>query len=247
MKSCRLFISGQDAHFYVTENNLHGFLGKGCQGLSIELTIIITPTILCTPGNHFFNFFYDSRVNHDSLGTFIVLFLASTSPLIHFRQDFFPWHFSPQEKNSQEKIPRKNPDRIFCSRILILDEFGIWNFFLEGKIPNENSKEYFSLRQLMEKGSSLPWTETLYQATGESRIDGSAMREYFRPLEDWLRNENLRTQEFVGWVYDGDYCKQSIETAGLQVYGGFYNAANPSASKISIFFIFLGIILNYFT
>lgn len=31
--------------------------------------------------------------------------------------------------------------------------------------------------------------------------------------------------EFVGWLYDGDYCKQSIETAGLQVYGGFYNNA----------------------
>ena len=76
----------------------------------------------------------------------------------------------------------------------------------------------------MEKGSSLSWKEVLYQATGETRLDGSAMREYFRPLEDWLRNENLRTQEFVGWLYDGDYCKQSIETAGLQVYGGFYNA-----------------------
>ncbi|XP_063906730.1 angiotensin-converting enzyme [Zophobas morio] len=80
------------------------------------------------------------------------------------------------------------------------------------------------LTQLMEKGSSLSWKEVLYQATGETRLDGSAMREYFRPLEDWLRNENLRTQEFVGWLYDGDYCKQSIETAGLQVYGGFYNA-----------------------
>lgn len=77
----------------------------------------------------------------------------------------------------------------------------------------------------MEKGSSMPWNEVLYQVTGESRLDGSALREYFRPLEDWLRNENLRTQEFVGWVYDGDYCKQSIETAGLQVYGGFYNHA----------------------
>ena len=78
---------------------------------------------------------------------------------------------------------------------------------------------YFS--ELMEKGSSLPWSETLSQAIGESRLSGAAMREYFRPLEDWLRNENLRTQEFVGWVYDGDYCKQSIETAGLQVHTSF--------------------------
>lgn len=53
----------------------------------------------------------------------------------------------------------------------------------------------------METGSSLPWHETLRLATGENRLDASAVREYFRPLEEWLRNENLRTGEFIGWVY----------------------------------------------
>ncbi|KAL2720194.1 angiotensin-converting enzyme isoform X1, partial [Vespula squamosa] len=82
------------------------------------------------------------------------------------------------------------------------------------------------LGNLMEKGSSMPWQETLEQAIGEYRLDGSALREYFRPLEDWLRTENLRAGEVVGWSYDGDYCKRSIETAGLQVYGsGYYNSA----------------------
>lgn len=93
----------------------------------------------------------------------------------------------------------------------------------------------------MEKGSSLPWSDILFQATGESKLDGSAMREYFSPLEEWLRNENLRTQEFVGWVYDGDYCKQSIETAGLQVYGGFYNTAN--IKHVSFFALYCLLIL----
>ncbi|XP_066139070.1 angiotensin-converting enzyme isoform X1 [Euwallacea fornicatus] len=85
------------------------------------------------------------------------------------------------------------------------------------------------LKQLMEKGSSQSWRDILFQTTGESRLDGSALREYFRPLEDWLTNENLRTGEYVGWLYDGDYCKQSIETAGLQVYGGFYNDSSKFA------------------
>lgn len=53
----------------------------------------------------------------------------------------------------------------------------------------------------MEKGSSMPWQETLEQAIGENRLDGSALREYFRPLEDWLRTENLRSGEVVGWSY----------------------------------------------
>ncbi|XP_034940431.1 angiotensin-converting enzyme isoform X2 [Chelonus insularis] len=79
------------------------------------------------------------------------------------------------------------------------------------------------LGRLMEKGSSRPWQDILQEATGEFRLDGDALREFFRPLEDWLRTENLRSGEVVGWSYDGDYCKRSIETAGLQVYGaGFY-------------------------
>lgn len=60
----------------------------------------------------------------------------------------------------------------------------------------------------MEKGSEQSWQETLNEVIGEVRLDGSAVREYFRPLEEWLRNENLRNNEFVGWNYDGDYCKQ---------------------------------------
>lgn len=53
----------------------------------------------------------------------------------------------------------------------------------------------------MEKGSSVPWQDILQEATGEFRLDGSALREYFQPLEDWLRTENLRTGEVVGWSY----------------------------------------------
>lgn len=92
----------------------------------------------------------------------------------------------------------------------------------------------------MEKGSSLQWSEVLYQTIGEARLDGSALREYFRPLEEWLRNENLRTQEFVGWVYDGDYCKQSVETAGLRIYGGYYNAGK---SETASFLVVLSILV----
>lgn len=59
----------------------------------------------------------------------------------------------------------------------------------------------------MEKGSSQPWREILQEVVGDSRLDGTALREYFRPLEEWLRQENLRNNEYVGWIYDGDYCK----------------------------------------
>ncbi|XP_017475074.1 PREDICTED: angiotensin-converting enzyme-like [Rhagoletis zephyria] len=81
------------------------------------------------------------------------------------------------------------------------------------------------LKRIMAKGASQPWQEVLEETLGEGRLDGTALREYFAPLEEWLRLESLRTNEFVGWNYDGDYCKRSIETANLQVTGGYYNAA----------------------
>lgn len=87
---------------------------------------------------------------------------------------------------------------------------------------------------MMQKGASQPWQEVLQEVLGEGRLDGSALREYFKPLEEWLRQENLRNQEFVGWRYDGDYCKHSIETANLQVIGGFYNAATRPALSVII-------------
>lgn len=92
----------------------------------------------------------------------------------------------------------------------------------------------------MANGASQSWQETLQQVIGEGRLDGSAMREYFKPLEEWLRNENLRNQEYVGWNYDGDYCKHSIETANLQVFGGFYNYSTyASISTKIIWMVFL--------
>lgn len=66
----------------------------------------------------------------------------------------------------------------------------------------------------MERGSSIPWQETLREATGEFRLDGSALREYFRPLEDWLRTENLRTGEVVGWSYGKGEREKKLEGTG---------------------------------
>ncbi|KAG5672286.1 hypothetical protein PVAND_002423 [Polypedilum vanderplanki] len=90
------------------------------------------------------------------------------------------------------------------------------------------------LKKIMSRGASQSWQQILQEVLGEGRLDGSAVREYFRPLEEWLRNENLRNQEFLGWTYDGDYCKKSIETANLQVFGGFYNAASYASISTKV-------------
>ncbi|XP_008188413.1 angiotensin-converting enzyme-related protein [Acyrthosiphon pisum] len=99
------------------------------------------------------------------------------------------------------------------------------------------------VKKIMESGSSENWRDTLSLAIGENKLDGSALREFFQPLEEWLRNENLRTGQFIGWNYDGDYCKHSIETANLQVYGGFYNGANSPVTSTLVLISLLSTLL----
>lgn len=97
----------------------------------------------------------------------------------------------------------------------------------------------------MEKGASQPWQVTLNEAIVTGRLDGSALREYFAPLEEWLRQENLRNNEPVGWFYDGDYCKRSIETANLQISGGYYNHG-VSTMRFDFVVAFVIILTGYF-
>ena len=53
------------------------------------------------------------------------------------------------------------------------------------------------LQQMMEMGQSKPWPEALFAATGDRRMDASAVVDYFAPLHEWLKVQNAgRT---CGW------------------------------------------------
>lgn len=88
----------------------------------------------------------------------------------------------------------------------------------------------------MEKGASQPWQEILQEVIGEGRLDGTALREFFRPLEEWLRQENLRNNEFVGWNYDGDYCKHRSVSLLLSIHS--YMHLFESVYRFSCVFTF---------
>ncbi|WP_420128696.1 M2 family metallopeptidase [Longimicrobium sp.] len=53
------------------------------------------------------------------------------------------------------------------------------------------------LERMLEAGSSQPWEQTLYEMTGERRMDAGAMLEYFAPLKAWLDRQNQGKP--VGW------------------------------------------------
>ena len=48
-------------------------------------------------------------------------------------------------------------------------------------------------------GSSRPWPEAMQVIAGQNKMDASAIREYFKPLEDWLKIQNEKLGETPGW------------------------------------------------
>jgi peptidyl-dipeptidase A len=46
------------------------------------------------------------------------------------------------------------------------------------------------IEAMMAMGQSKPWPEALKAVTGEERMDASAMLEYFKPLQEWLKEQN---------------------------------------------------------
>ncbi len=50
---------------------------------------------------------------------------------------------------------------------------------------------------MLSKGSSRPWQDTLYELTGTRQMDASAILEYFKPLQGWLKEQNKG--QSCGW------------------------------------------------
>lgn len=67
----------------------------------------------------------------------------------------------------------------------------------------------YLLSDMLKLGGSKPWPDTLEMLTGSRVMDATVLREYFKPLEDWLKNDNMRHQEFIGWEEEGGYTEQS--------------------------------------
>uniref|UniRef100_A0A914XL95 Angiotensin-converting enzyme n=1 Tax=Plectus sambesii TaxID=2011161 RepID=A0A914XL95_9BILA len=54
---------------------------------------------------------------------------------------------------------------------------------------------------MLQLGNSQPWPQAMQKITGQQNLDASAISEYFKPLRDWLRNENVKAGDCYGWDY----------------------------------------------
>jgi len=119
-----------------------------------------------------------------------------TAPVARTEQDFDP--------GAKYHVPANVPYvRYFLARLLQfqfhrglcraagysgpLDQCSIYN--------NKQAGE--KLKAMLELGQSRPWPEALKALTGEDRVDGSALVEYFAPLKQWLDEQNRGHK--VGW------------------------------------------------
>src|SRR3546814_1953320 len=50
------------------------------------------------------------------------------------------------------------------------------------------------LNAMLEMGASKPWPDALEAFTGQREMSGQAMLEYFKPLQEWLTQENKGKQ-----------------------------------------------------
>jgi peptidyl-dipeptidase A len=50
---------------------------------------------------------------------------------------------------------------------------------------------------MLAKGASQPWQDTMYELTGTRQMDASAILDYFKPLQGWLKQQNKGQQ--CGW------------------------------------------------
>jgi peptidyl-dipeptidase A len=61
----------------------------------------------------------------------------------------------------------------------------------------DNKEAGARLQAMMEMGMSRPWPEALKALTGQDKIDATAIRDYFAPLQAWLDEQNKG--KLVGW------------------------------------------------
>ncbi|KAK7873704.1 hypothetical protein R5R35_013236 [Gryllus longicercus] len=67
------------------------------------------------------------------------------------------------------------------------------------------------LKAMLRLGSSRPWPEALEAVTGSRHMDASGLLDYFRPLAQWLEEENRRTGQIPGWDRSKKNCVSGQE------------------------------------
>ncbi|XP_052805933.1 angiotensin-converting enzyme-like [Mya arenaria] len=120
------------------------------------------------------------------------------SPISRSERDFDP--------GSKYHIPDNSP--YICYFISFIVQFQFYEAMCEASGhtgPLYNCDVYRSkdagdkLRAMLQLGKSKPWPDAMETLTGSRHVDSAAILKYFEPLHVWLKKENKRLNNDVGW------------------------------------------------
>ncbi|XP_023323448.1 angiotensin-converting enzyme [Eurytemora carolleeae] len=91
-----------------------------------------------------------------------------------------------------------------------------------------------SLREMLKLGSSRPWKEAMLTLTGQPDMNTDALREYFLPLENFLKKENRKNNVQVGWgrFNVNSVCKEAPVQKNTKGNFEFRNSATDTKKKV---------------
>uniref|UniRef100_A0A3Q2EBE3 Angiotensin-converting enzyme n=1 Tax=Cyprinodon variegatus TaxID=28743 RepID=A0A3Q2EBE3_CYPVA len=101
------------------------------------------------------------------------------------------------------------------------------------------------LGDVMKLGSSKPWPEAMAMITGQSKMSAKPLMEYFKPLIDWLQEENNKNKEVRGWPEYNWKPSGMINFLGLRVNQGAAKAGQWLLLSISLVFLLVILLLAY--
>ncbi|XP_014283834.1 angiotensin-converting enzyme isoform X2 [Halyomorpha halys] len=88
----------------------------------------------------------------------------------------------------------------------------------------KNAKAGNLLGKMLKLGSSKPWPEAMEILTGQRKMDGTALLQFFQPLHDWLKAQNEKSGEKIGWEPSkrnyGQQQQQPTTPASASKYAG---------------------------
>lgn len=109
-----------------------------------------------------------------------------------------------------------------------------------------NKFGFLKHREMMEKGSSVPWTKVLEELTNgrSNSLDPVPMLEYFEPLRQWLLKQNLT---LVDWDCDKYLDRKNKLVRSYEAVSMGLNSSSLSYDLNAKFVLFLLVVLKLTT
>lgn len=108
------------------------------------------------------------------------------------------------------------------------------------------------LSDVMKLGFSKPWPEAMTMITGQPKMSAEPLMNYFQPLIDWLKEENKKNEEILGWPeydwrpsVDDQSVDDKVDFLGMRLDRSAATAGQWILLVISLVFVLVIILLAY--